>query len=130
MTFPHHLRACQTNAAEDTGLLSIQQQVCSHGDRIEVERWSASLMISFHPEQTLSLSITNLILLYCSISTLLPTSMVTSNEMRPHPVQRKCILLQINILIACMLQYRLFNIAFFAPILTDTDRLAIVCMLW
>lgn len=83
-------------------------------------------MISFHPEQTLSLSITNLILLYCSISTLLPTSMVTSNEMRPHPVQRKCILLQINILIACMLQYRLFNIAFFAPILTDTDTFAIV----
>lgn len=65
MTFPYHLWGCQTNAGEDTRSLSIQQQVCSHSDGIEVERWSASFMKSFQPEQNLSLStITNLILLY------------------------------------------------------------------
>ncbi len=67
--------------------------------------------------------------------------------MRPHPVQRKCIIPQSNILFACMLQYTLsidrMNIfsfedtnshykqlctmfCIFAPIFTDTDMLALV----
>lgn len=65
MTFPYDLWGCQTNTGDDTRSLSIQQQVCSHSDGIEVERWTASFMISFQPEQNLSLStITNLILLF------------------------------------------------------------------
>lgn len=56
---------CDTDATEDIRSLTIQQQVCSHGDGSEVERWSASRMISFLDRANISLNtITNLTLLY------------------------------------------------------------------
>lgn len=65
MTFPYHLWDSQTDATEDIRPLTIEQQVCSHGYRSEVERWSASRMISFLDRANITLdTITNLTMLY------------------------------------------------------------------